>query len=598
MIRRIIRILFTLRLFSGCLIFLSISASPVLSQTINNVSVYGNKNFTETDYLNWIGIGNGTKIFKGIKDSVKIKIERNLADEGYFHSKIDSIIIQQTADSQKVNLNINLNEGKPTFVKSIFITNIDSAEEKKLHDKFDFISGSIFNKFQIEAVISEILTDYENHSFPFSIFKIKSVYFYNDSTEGTHFADIYFSIEKGRPSRIDEIKIVGNTNTKADVIIRSARVDTGEVYSQKRIEEIPKNLNHLRFFEPVEQPTFYFDNSNKGILQIKVKEKQTNNFDGIIGYVPSNSNGENGYFTGFVNISLRNIFGTGRGAAFKWQKLDRNSQLLDIKYLEPWLFGYPFNIQLGLFQRKQDSTYIQRKFNAALDYLATQNLSAAIVFATESTIPTVNENSKFTVFNSSTITTGINLKFDSRDDFYAPTSGVVFQTRYSLSRKTINGTKEFVTTATNTKVTLQRLEADFSLFYELFRRNIVAISLFAKELRGDSFEISDLFRLGGANTLRGYTEDQFLGNRIFWSNLEYRVLMAKRTYAFLFFDTGYFFRAADPAIKVLETSAWKYGYGLGINLETSLGVLRVGYALGKDDSFNQGKIHFGLVNDF
>jgi len=590
MIHRIIRILFLFLFF--------VFSSRVCSQTINNVSVNGNKNFTESNYLDWIGVGVGTKIFKGIKDSIQSRIKRNLADEGYFHSKINSLDILQTADSQKVNLKITLSEGEPTFVKNIFITNVDSTEAKALNNKFDFILGSIFNRFQIEAVIGEILTDYENHSFPFSIFKTESVYFYDDSSGGSHYADIYFSIEKGPPSRIDKIIITGNTNTNADVIIRNARIDTGDVYSQKRIEEIPKNLNRLRFFEPVRQASYYFDSHNKGILQITVKEKQTNNFDGIIGYVPSNSSNETGYFTGFVNISLRNIFGTGRGAAFKWQKLDRNSQLLDIKYLEPWLFGLPLSVRLGLFQRKQDSTYIQRKFNVSLDYLATQNLSAAFVFTSESTIPTVNADNRFTVFNSSTITTGINIKYDSRDDFYAPTSGVVFKTRYSFSRKTINGPKKFVTTETNTEVNLQRLEADFSIFYQLFRRNIVAVSLFARELRGNSFEVSDLYRLGGANTLRGYTEDQFFGNRIFWSNLEYRVLMAKRTYAFLFFDTGYFFKAAEPAIKVMEASAWKFGYGLGINLETSFGVLKVGYALGKGDSFNQGKIYFGLVNEF
>ena len=345
MIRRTIRILFFLITF--------ILSFSVHSQTINKISIQGNKNFTESDYDNWIGFGSGTKIFKEIKDSIQIRIKRNLADEGYLHSKIDSINILQMADSLKVNLRISLDEGKPTFVKNIYITNVDSTESKKLHNKFDFVVGSVFNRYKIESVIGEILTDYENHSFPFSILKIESVYFYDDSSGGSHNADIYLTIQKGPPSRIDKIKTVGNTNTNRNVIIRDARIDTGEVYSQKKIEEISKNLNRLRFFEPVKQPLFYFDSQNKGILQITVKEKQTNNFDGIIGYVPSSGSNKNGYFTGFVNISLKNIFGTGRGAAFKWQKLDRNSQLLDIKYLEPWLFGFPFNFQLGLFQRKR-----------------------------------------------------------------------------------------------------------------------------------------------------------------------------------------------------------------------------------------------------
>ena len=57
-----------------------------------------------------------------------------------------------------------------------------------------------------------------------------------------------------------------------------------------------------------------------------------------------------GYVTGLVNISLRNLFGTGRAAAIKWNKYNRNSQELDLKYLEPWLLGFPININLSLYQ--------------------------------------------------------------------------------------------------------------------------------------------------------------------------------------------------------------------------------------------------------
>jgi len=122
--------------------------------------------------------------------------------------------------------------------------------------------------------------------------------------------------------------------------------------------------------------------------------------------------------------------------------------------------------------------------------------------------------------------------------------------------------------------------------------------LHGKELQGPLLEISDLFRLGGTNSLRGYRENQFLGSRIFWSNTEYRLLLTQRTFAFLFFDTGYYLRKGDELLKVEENSAFKIGYGLGINLETGLGILAVSYALAKGETFSEGKIHFGLVNEF
>ena len=124
------------------------------------------------------------------------------------------------------------------------------------------------------------------------------------------------------------------------------------------------------------------------------------------------------------------------------------------------------------------------------------------------------------------------------------------------------------------------------------------LGVHGREMRGSFFEISDLYKLGGTNTLRGYRENQFLGNRLLWSNLEYRFLLAKRTFTFLFFDSGYYLRNADMNNNIPEASAIKLGYGLGLNIETSLGVLSVSYALAKGDSFSDGKIHFGLINEF
>jgi outer membrane protein insertion porin family len=117
-------------------------------------------------------------------------------------------------------------------------------------------------------------------------------------------------------------------------------------------------------------------------------------------------------------------------------------------------------------------------------------------------------------------------------------------------------------------------------------------------MRGTSFEQSDLFRLGGTNSLRGYRENQFLGSRVLWSNLEYRLLLTRRTFAFVFYDTGYYQRMEEPEKLIEKQEAFNMGYGLGLNVETGIGVLAVSFALAKGDSFSEGKIHFGLINEF
>ncbi len=579
------------------LLFFLFIGSVSFAQTIQSIEINGADNFSQNDYQNWIKISAGSKVFDGLIDSVKKNISYNLSLEGFYNFSFRRCSIEPGEDSLSKKLTIDIDEGTPTYIRNISFTSgkTDSVEIKNY---LDDLNDKIFSQQNLDLAFNNILNSLENDGYPYASIKLNSVELSTDTSDNTHYADLDISIEKNQKAVIDKILITGNTKTKDYVITRALGIEPGDVYSQKKIEEIPARLNRLRFFERVEKPTFYFDSKNEGILSITVKEKQTNNFDGIVGYVPSNNANETGYFTGYVNIGLRNLFGTARSAAVLWQQENQTSQTLELHYLEPWLFGYPFNLQLGLYQRKQDSTYVQKSFDATLEFLATDEISASFLLSSQSTIPTAREIPTFTVFSSSSIVTGVNLKIDTRDDIYSPTKGLLFISNFKSSLKKIDGPQQYITPDTKTRVNFQRIELDFDIFHEIFKKHVVALGLHARELKGNDFEVSDLYLLGGANTLRGYKEKQFQGNRIFWSNLEYRYLIESRSFVFLFFDTGYYLRNEDVLRNILKTSGFKIGYGLGLNIETGLGVLSVSFALGKGDSFSEGKIHFGLLNEF
>ena len=568
------------------------------SQRIEKIEVNKNKTFSDEEIEEWAGLNEGQNYFSGILDSSYSRISSALSYNGYFNFSFEGSQVEFSSDSQQVNILLNVDEGQPTVIKNLFFSSSDSLNIENYLSSFDYLKGEIFNRYEIESIIGELLKNLENQGFPFAKIIIRSVYLYDDSTSEDHLADLNLKLEEGRKSRIDKIEVVGNNSTKDYVIIRELRIDPGEEYSEQKIENLPRRLNKLRYFDPVPVPQFYIDSKNNGVLQINVKEKNTNNFDGIIGYVPPAKDNESGYVTGLVNVTLRNIFGTGRAAAIKWQKLTRVSQELDLKYLEPWLFGYPFNINAELFQRIQDTTYVQRRISGSLEFLATEDISASAFISTEDVIPTERQVPVFTVYNSSTLTTGLSLKIDLRNDPLAPTSGFLFETAYSFSRKKINGPPEYITPGLETNPNLQRITAGFSAFYELFHRNVVAISVNGKELRGPYFEQSDLWYFGGTNTVRGYREEQFLASRIAWSNLEYRLMLTQRSYTFLFFDAGYYLREADIERSIPKNEDFIFGYGLGITVETGIGLLGVSFALAQGDSFSEGKIHFGIINEF
>lgn len=576
------------------IVFVVLLYHTIAAQNIGSISIAGNKKISDSEYLTWLSIKPGGNKFEGIIDTAANRLSNNLRSNGYYNFKLE-ITKDYSPDSTKFDLKIYVEENNPVIIQYIFLEIKDSSLVEIIEPNFKFIEGNIFTKHSLERAVSETLANLQNVGYPFASIKISSVYFYSDSSSN-QFVDITAKIELNQISRFDKIDIEGNSKTKDYVIIRAARINTGEYYNQKKIDNIPKLLNRLRYFNSVSAPNYFFNSSNEGVLNIVVEEKETNSFDGIVGYVPSQKKGTNGYFTGYINISLQNIFGTGRSAGFRWQKENRNSQELEIKYLEPWFLDFPVNLSGIIFQRVQDTTYVERKFGGSVEFLATDEISASLLLETQSVIPTDPENRGFTVFNSTLTTSGVIFKLDSRDDVYSPTEGFYFLSTYKFSSKKINGPALYLPLAANKSEELQRIELDFLAYYQPIIRQVLHFGFHAKELKSDLFEISDLYKLGGTNTLRGYLENQFFGNRIFWSNLEYRYLLTKRSFAFLFFDSGYYLR--NDSDSFVRAESFKLGYGMGISLETALGVMAVSFAFADAGSFSDGKIHFGLLNEF
>ncbi len=586
------------RPFRFVICFLFIFSGLLNAQLINKINIKGNNNIDEIEYQKWCSGFIKSKLSPSSTDSLNKIISKNLILQGYHNFKINNINCSYSSDSSSVDILVNINEGVQTYINNFFITGLDTADTKYVYDNLSFLKETVFIGGEIENVFSELLNYFENNGHPFSLIKIESVNVFYDSLDEKYLADLYLFIDKQQKSIIDSVEIAGNTKTKDYVILRTLRFSENEQYSQAKLEEIPKRLNRLRYFEPVLLPEFYFDKNNTGILKITVKELETNNFDGVIGYVPASGDKEKGYVTGFINVNLRNIFGSGRSAAIKWQQINRYSQEFDLKYLEPWLFNYPFNITFGLYQKKQDTTYVQRNYEANIEYMASEDISASVIISSLSTIPTENLYSKFSVYNSTSLQTGVSFTVDTRDDYYTPRSGFYFTSVYKFSTKKINGPIKYLTGDTKTKIELQKYEFDFSMFYEIFNRQVLMLGLHAREMRGDLFEVSDLYELGGTNTLRGYREKQFVGNRMFWSNFEFRSLLTRRSYAFIFLDSGYYLRNEDLLNNIIKQDGFKIGYGFGLSLETGLGMLKVSYAIAQGQTFNQGLIHFGIANEF
>jgi translocation and assembly module TamA len=110
--------------------------------------------------------------------------------------------------------------------------------------------------------------------------------------------------------------------------------------------------------------------------------------------------------------------------------------------------------------------------------------------------------------------------------------------------------------------------------------------------------ISDLFRLGGLKSLRGFNENYFFAKSYGISNIEYRFFYEPDSYFALFYDQGYLITQYGKNSR----TDLPLGIGGGLNLKTDVGVIQIYYSLGssRDQSFNfsHSKVHFGIVNRF
>ena len=574
-----------------------------LSYTQNKPALISSINFTGNDYfsspqLQSFGILKTGAQYSAEQFELDLKnIIKNYQQEGFLEFKIEKATKDYNFDSSSVSLTAAVYEGKQTVIGEILIDGNKLFTSGYLLSKMFTKTGKPFDARVFNQDVSQILNLYEAKGYPFALVTLTDIV--NYSNKDKPLLQIKVKIDESDKIKIDKIVIEGNTATNEEVITREIRLGKNNSVTRDGLTDIRRRLENLRYFETVEQPKI-LKYKNTTVLLIKLTEGNTNTFDGIIGYVPPPSNTESGYFTGLVNLSLRNLFGTGRTIEARFQKEVRTTQELELKYSEPWLLGLPLNFGIGFLQRIEDTIYVKRTLNLRAETLISKYFTISGLANIERVIPTASDftTSFYSVFDSRMLAAGVELKFDSRDYVYNPYSGVLYKSSYTIGQKKIYNAASFPTLNIQGDFTVQKYTGDFDFYHSFFKRQSILIGVHAGEIKSPRYEISDYFRFGGTNSVRGYRDNQFLATGIIWSNMEFRYSLSRKTFASLFYDMGYYRKPEDDITHSPLEQAFIYGYGVGVRIETALGIFGVSYALGKGDSFLEGKVHFGLINDF
>jgi outer membrane protein assembly factor BamA len=558
---------------------------------VGTVSFDGNSFFSDNNLKGSMMLKPDKQFTEELLNTDLKSLREKYRDNGYLLAKITGVSKKFTSDSSYVDLKITIAEGKQIKVGEIHIRGNLSVTTKEINDIFETKVGEVLDNNTLSNDIKALLGLYEKKGSLFTKAFLEEVTLYDDNNPRIR---ISISIKEESQIKISNVRIQGNEDTKDKVILRELRIREDKTVTRENMHDMKFRLERLNIFASVEEPKIYtLPNKKESGLLIIVKEGNTNTFDGILGYVPPPTENEKGYFTGLVNLSFRNLFGTARRLDARWQQETKSTQELELKYSEPYFFGLPLNLSAGFTQRIQDTSYTHRKFDFKGDILLTNKFTLGLSAGIDRVIPP-DSAVAFTIADSRVLYAGTEIRYDSRDNIFIPTSGFLYRANFVYGDKKIYS----ATTLNDGSFSLQRYSMDIDFYSSFFKRQSLLLRFFIGQVTSGKLEDADFYKVGGIKNIRGYREEQFRASRFTYGNIELRYAFSRKSFGDVFFDPGYYYRPSDDINNIPKQEGFIFGYGAGIRIETAIGVIGISYAIGKGDGMLDGKIHFGLVNEF
>ena len=399
------------------------------SLTVRSINFEGNHVFSASQLASVLAIKKDGMFSEPMLSTDLEHVLDLYKSQAYLHACVDSVWMKRDTLRMDVEVRIFLTEGKPSVVRQIELDSCRNLTAADLYAVMKLHEGDLFVPSSLEQDIQSILHLYERKGYPLAQVEIQNISF-TDSTEEMS-ARVRIHIHEGKKLQVAELRIEGNKVTKDYVITREARLHKNELFSGDLPERIKRRIDHLQLFSSVSLPELYLTESEQAGLSVRVIEGNQNSFDGVLGYVPSSGSSGNGYVTGLVNISLRNLFGTGRKLSARWYQENQSSQETELHYFEPWVASFPVNAQVGFFQRKQDSTYVRMQYDISAELMLTDEFSFSVSFSQYGVYPTEGYG-RLVLAESKTTSLGASIRYDSRDNPTTPTGGILYSTEYQI----------------------------------------------------------------------------------------------------------------------------------------------------------------------
>lgn len=459
-------------------------------------------------------------------------------------------------------------------------------------DRVPLREGSEFEFWKVREAALQILEWCDEHGLPFAAV-------HTDSFEISHIDQSvrpHLRVLAGPEIKIAFVNFTGNTTSLPRLLMRESRLREGEVYGKSRVAQARRRLAQLEYLRRVDEPRIVIDEEGKSGLVFNVEEGRLSRIDAVAGLAPA-PEGEAQSVTGLVDLQVMNLFGTGRRGKVFWQRPSRDVQELALAWREPWIAATPLRADLSFAQRVEDTLYVTRKFGVRAGYpvLSTVEIFAGVVG--EELLADSGASAQLNLVPTRTRLIESGFVVDTRDHATNPRSGLRFESVAATGERRADRPPPG---SDRTKFSQRRAQVDGEFFRELIPNWIVALSGHGRAVFSDEPEIpvSDLFKVGGARTMRGYREEQFAGSQAGWGSVEARYWLGQASRFAAFTDLGVIVRESRVTDGVVKTTVRRAAYGFGVRLETGVGVWGVDYGIAGGSSALDGQLHVSLLSLF
>lgn len=569
--------------------------------------------------IKWLPDSASTSVFKKLVPDDKTLLDsaqciqkvnqtiKFLALQSYLTATVNNIIFKDSV------CNVWVNTGSSYKWIKLSGGNVDEDVLTASGWRQNLFYNKVFDYQNYAQKVNQMLAHLEQNGYPFAQIKLDSIVVQNDGISAQ------LNLDKGDLVKFDTIEIIGDANIKSWYVAKYLGIKKDGLYNEQLLKRMDARLSQLPYIQLTRSSLVYFVGATAKPV-VYLTNKRSSSVDGVIGFAPSSDNNQNKLLiTGEANLKLQNLFGTGKGFDLAFRSFLNGSQELKTRIVWPYIARSNIGVDYELNLLKFDSTFLDVKHDIGIQYRFVGSDYLKIFFSTQNTsLLSVDTNlvkvtRALPVSNDLKVNLyGLSAKVVRYDYFLNPRKGYGFDASAAIGTKqiirnpTVNALKFSQPDGSNISLydtislssTQYKLTFKGDVFLPLFDRATIRFEGNFGHLQSPVLFFSELFRLGGIRTLKGFDEQAIFASSYGIVNTELRYLLQQNSHVMLFWNGAWYQnKIRQPLVEDMP-----YGFGAGLNFETGAGIFSLYYAVGKQFNnsieFNKAKIHFGFVSYF